>query len=135
MNRKRWIQLSVLIVLLVAWFSLNPPRRFGWACYAFTVYSGFPRPLSDFQVRADGSVRTIEKTHDLSRERIEWLLADQPDIVIISIGWDGVVQPTSNVKEIPGVEVRVLKNREAKSLFNELKRAGKRVAIHYHSTC
>ena len=39
------------------------------------------------------------------------------------------------VKRLPGTEIHILKNKEAKALFNSLKKAGRRVAIHYHSTC
>src|ERR1041385_7163955 len=38
-------------------------------------------------------------------------------------------------REFKGCEIHLLKNKEAIDLFNRLKRSGRRVAIHYHSTC
>jgi hypothetical protein len=46
-----------------------------------------------------------------------------------------VVEIAEGVKRLPGTEIHILKNKEAKALFNSLKKAGRRVAIHYHSTC
>ena len=135
MSRKRSIQFGLLVVLVVFWLVSNRPGRFGWACYAFTVYNAVPRPLSDLQIRSNGQVRKIAKTHSLNVEQLGWLMEDKPDVVIISIGWDGVVEVADGVKQLPNAEIHILKNKEAKALFNSLKKAGRRVAIHYHSTC
>ena len=135
MKRKRLIQFGFLFVLLALWLVSNRPGRFGWACYAFTVYNAVPRPISDLQIRANGRVRKIAKTHNLEMNHLDWLLEDKPDVLIISIGWDGVVETAEGVKQLPGTEIHILKNEEAKALFNSLKKAGRRVAIHYHSTC
>lgn len=120
---------------LVVWLSFNPPGRFGWCFYAWTSYNAFPRPVFDLQVRSDGALRTVEKTHELSLERIRWLLDPAPEVLIVSIGWDGVVRPGPEIAAWKGCEVRILKNRDAIQHFNDLKRAGRKVAIHYHSTC
>jgi hypothetical protein len=137
MTRKRKViaALVVLAVFVAVWLVANPPGRFGWCCYAYTTYGGCPRPISDFQVRADGSSRTVGKTHQLTFEHVEWLLDPKPDVLIIALGWDGVTVPNDRIREHRGCETHFLKNREAIELFNRLKRAGKHVAIHYHSTC
>lgn len=136
MNKKKLlITLAMLASVVTVWLICNPPRRFGWCRYALTTYNGIPRPVSDLQIRADGSVRTVAKTHDLKLETIKWLIEEKPEVLIISIGWDGVAQPDEQVQSFKECEVHILKNREAIDLFNKLKKSGKRVAIHLHSTC
>ena len=137
MKRKRRI-ITVLVVVAFlsgAWLIANPLGRFGWCCFGYATYNAWPRPISDFQVRADGSTRKVNKTHQLSFEQAEWLVDPTPDVLIIAVGWDGVATPDDRIREHKDCEIHILKNREAIKLFNRLKRAGKRVAIHYHSTC
>jgi hypothetical protein len=134
-KRKLIAVLAVVVLLATVWLVANPPGRFGWCCYAYTTYGACPRPISDFQVRADGSTRKVAKTHQLTFEQIEWLLDSQPEVLIIALGWDGVTAPDDRIRGYRGCETHLLKNKEAIDLFNRLKRTGKRVAIHYHSTC
>jgi len=137
MSRKRKL-ITVLVAIAAfatVWFVANPPGRFGWCCYGYTTYGACPRPISDLQIRADGSVRKVTKTHQLAFEQVEWLLDSKPEVLIIALGWDGVTTPDDRIREHRGCETHLLKNEEAIELFNRLKRAGKRVAIHYHSTC
>ena len=51
------------------------------------------------------------------------------------LGWDGITSPDDKIRDYKACDVHLLKNKEAIALFNRLKGAGKRVAIHYHSTC
>ena len=82
MKRKRRLIAALVVLALVTagWLMANPPGRFGWCCYAYTTYNACPRPISDFQVRADGSTRKVTKTHQLSFEQIEWLLDPEPEV-------------------------------------------------------
>ena len=73
-SKKLITVLVVMAVLSTFWLLGNPPGRFGWCCYAYSTYGSCPRPISDFQVRADGSTRKVPKTHQLSFEQIKWLL-------------------------------------------------------------
>jgi len=134
-KKKLIIVLFMLAVLLTIWLVGNPPGRFGWCCYGYSTFAACPRPVSDFQVRADGNTRKVTKTHQLSFEQIEWLLQPKPEVLIIALGWDGVTIPDDTIRDYKGCEIHILKNKEAIDLFNRLKRSGKRVAIHYHSTC
>ena len=134
-NRKFITFLVVLALLSTVWLIANPPGRFGWCCYAYTTYSACPHPITDFQISADGSTRKVSKTHDLRLEQIQWLLDSKPDVLIIAVGWDGITTPDDRIREYRGCEMHIVKNKEAIELFNRLKRAGRRVAIHYHSTC
>jgi len=76
MKRKRKIIAVLVVVALLsgAWLVANPLGRFGWCCFGYATYSAWPRPISDFQVRADGSTRKVTKTHQLSFQEAEWLL-------------------------------------------------------------
>jgi hypothetical protein len=136
MNTKRkLITIVVLALLSTGWILANPLGQFGWCRYAFTIYSGWSRPITDLQARADGKTRTIEKTHELRFADIEWLLEPQPEVLIIALGWDGVTTPDLRIRAYKGSDLHLLKNKEAIGLYNRLKKAGRRVAIHYHSTC
>ena len=134
-HRKLIAVVIILGLLLTGWLLANPPGRFGWSCYAYTTYNALPRPLADLQIRSDGSTRKVKKTHQLSFSQIEWLLDPQPDVLIIGLGWDGVTEPDDQIRNYRDCEIHFLKNDEAIELFNRLKKEGKRVAIHYHSTC
>ena len=134
-KRKIITVLAVVAVLIGGWLLGNPPGRFGWCCFGYATFNAWPRPISDFQVRADGETRKIAKTHQLALEQIQWLLDSKPEVLIIALGWDGVTTPDDRIREHRGCETHLLKNKEAIELFNRLRRAGKRVAIHYHSTC
>lgn len=134
-RKKLIIALGSITLLLSVWLVANPPGRFGWCGFAYSTYGACPRLVTDFQVRADGSTRKVAKTHELSFEEIEWLLNPKPDVLIIAAGWDGATTPDDRIREHKDCEIHVLKNQEAIKLFNRLKQSGKRVAIHYHSTC
>src|SRR5262245_34311996 len=120
MKQKRKLTTVLVILALVTtfWFVANPPGRFGWSCYAYTTYSACPRPISDFQIRADGRTRRVTKTHDLTFEQIEWLLDPKPEILIIALGWDGVTTSDERIRQYRDCETHFLKNKEAIELFN-----------------
>jgi hypothetical protein len=133
---RKWRYLLIAAcVSAIVWAAINPPGLFGLSGFGFTAYGCRPFIISDVQVRADGASRTCQKTHDLQLEDIRWLLQPQPEILIIGTGWNGIVEVAEAVRELPGIDVRILKSGQAKELYNRLKRAGKKVAIHYHSTC
>ncbi|MCC6680063.1 MAG: hypothetical protein IT445_04080 [Phycisphaeraceae bacterium] len=136
MRHKKLIALLVVVVVLFTlWLFTNPPGRFGWSYYGFSTYNSLPRFVSDFQIRGDGQIRKIDKTHDLSFDQIQWLLDPRPDVLIIAQGWQGLTVPDDRIRTYEGCEIHILTNKKAIDLYNRLKRAGKRVAIHYHSTC
>jgi hypothetical protein len=136
MSRKKLlILLAGSAAGLAAWLLFNPPGRFGWCRFAFTTYSGVPRLVSDLQIQPDGTVRKVDKTHDLPLESLAWLIESKPDALIISTGWEGKVRPDSRIQALKGFEVHILRTGQAVELFNRLKKGGKRVAIHLHSTC
>src|SRR5687768_1365662 len=114
MNPRKIIILLVLVGLLCGlWISANPLGRFGWSRYALTTYNAWPRVISDIQVRTDGTLRQVDKTHDLTFSRIEWLLEPKPEVLIIALGWDGMTDPDERIRGYKGCEVHLLENKEA----------------------
>src|SRR5262245_44248506 len=109
-NRKYLTLPLVLAVLATLWIMANPLGRFGWCIYAYTTDNGLPRPVSDLQIRSDGSVRKITKTHLLTFEQIQWLLDSKPDVLIIALGWDGYTMPDEQIRGHQGCETHLLKN-------------------------
>ena len=134
-RKRRLIFGACSAIILVGWVLLNPPGHFGFCMFGLTTYDRIPRPASDLQVRCDGTTRSMEKTHALKLEHVQWLLDPMPSILIIGIGWDGAVHPLEQVKDLKDCEVRILKTGEAIEEYNRLKSQGERVAIHAHSTC
>ena len=138
LSRKRLlIATAVSVAVVGAWLAFNGPGRFGPSCYGYISYNALPRPLMDFQVRADGALRRVPKTHDVGAAELAWLLDAPPEVLILCKGWSGGVRPRPDVEPLgrPGLEVRILPTGEALDLFNRLRKAGRRVAIHVHSTC
>jgi hypothetical protein len=135
LRKSHLLILAILLTVPIGWVIANPPGCFGWSCYGYTTFNSFPKPISDFQVRPDGSKRSIAKTHALTLEHIQWLLDSKPEVLIIALGWDGVTKPDEAIQQHKGCEVRLLRNKEAVEHYNRLKGEGRRVAIHYHSTC
>ena len=136
MKKKRGLIFGACFaIILVGWFFLNPPGRFGFCMFGLTTYGCIPHPASDLQVRCDGTTRSVEKTHALKLEHVLWLLDPMPSILIIGIGWDGAVHPLEQVKDLKDCEVRILNTGEAIEEYDRLKSEGERVAIHVHSTC
>lgn len=126
---------ALLVVFAIVWLIVNPPGKFGYCRFGSTIYSCWPYSDSDIQVRHGGAVRKVEKTHQLKYEDIEWLLEDTPKTLIIATGWTGAVEPDEKIKKINQCALKILKDEEAIKLYNKLKKSGKKVAIHYHSTC
>ncbi len=127
--------LAVAGSLASLWLWVNPPGRFGPSCYGYTSYSSVPRPFMDVQVLPDGRFRSVEKTHDVGVKQLRWLIDANPKILIVSIGWNGVVKVRPEVRALLGTEIHVLPTGKAFELFNRMKQAGRSVAIHVHSTC
>ena len=126
---------TLIIVILIIWLCLNPPGSFGFHRFGIIVFNSIPRIVTDFQVRADGEIRNVDKTHDLLFENIEWLLNPMPAHLIIGCGWDGAVKVDNKIKQLKNCKVTVLTTDRAIELFNRLKKKKVKAAIHIHSTC
>ncbi len=126
---------AVLVVLVAAWVALNPCGRFGISNGVLTTYNRVPLPLVDLQVRGDGALRLVGKTHAISAEQLAWLATPAPEVVIIAAGWEGDVRGVARPPALLGTRILTLPTGEALKLFNSLRGQGVRVAIHVHSTC
>lgn len=125
----------LLLVLIIVYFYTNPIGRFGLCCFGYTTYNSIPIPLLDIQVNADGKIRVIAKTHNLTIDKIKWLIQPMPEVLIVSTGWEGVIKIDDEIKNIRSCKLRILKTDEAIKLYNKLNKSGVRVAVHIHSTC
>lgn len=134
-RRKLVVTGGVALALIAGWLFYNPPGAFGVCTFGLTTYGAIPRLVSDLQIRCDGEVRPISKTHDLELKHVEWLLDPQPEVLIIATGWHGATQVAPSVMDLTECEVITLPSNEAGVLYNKLKQEGRKVAIHYHSTC
>jgi hypothetical protein len=133
----KWLAGAVVLVVAAgAWLAVNPSRGFGVRSYGLTTFEMVPLPVVDFQRRPDGAMRRAPKTHDLTLDGVAWLVEAKPEVMIISTGWEGRLKVRPEVTAfLQGYGVRVLGNAEAAREFNRLIGEGKRVAIHWHSTC
>jgi hypothetical protein len=135
-SKDRRLALLFLFGLVALWMIGNPLGGFGWRTFGFTVYNALPYPIVDLQVRPDGSVRVVHKTHELEGGDILWLLDSRPDMLIIATGWDGFVRIGKSVYAGHALPApRILRTGEAVREFNRLRKSGVRVAMHLHSTC
>ncbi len=124
----------VLGLTIGGWLLVNPFAAFGLSRFGVTTYSWIPVPLADFQVRADGAIRWVEKSHDLQADSLTWLLtAERPEVLIVAVGWRSGDR-VAPVNARP-TKLLILPTGKAMSVCNELKARGTRVAIHVHSTC
>lgn len=133
--------LAVVIVLGAVWVAFSPPGRFGYHRFGLIVYSGIPFPGVDVVVHANGlpGIRG-SKAHWVSAEEFDQLIGSRadawPDMVIIGTGYEGRVQVDMGIL-IRGASpvVEVLPTPQAIERYNELRKAGKKVAAIIHSTC
>jgi hypothetical protein len=131
---------KTLLVLTVltggAWLVANPLGQFGVSGFGVTTFSKLPVPYFDLQVRGDGRLRLVSKSHRPGSDTLSWLLeVERPEVVVIALGWQAGVAEEAVPQALAGVKVVTARTGEALALYNALKQEGKRVAIHVHSTC
>jgi hypothetical protein len=122
-------------IAVAVWVAVNPGGRFGMSSGLLTTYDRLPYPLVDLQVRCDGAVRVVGKSHKIGADQLEWLARSEPEVLIIAAGWQGDVRVTGWPKGFTHTKVLTLHTGEALRQFNSLRGQGVRVAIHVHSTC
>ncbi len=126
---------TVAGTVVAAWLFLNPGGRFGMSRSLFTTYNRVPLPLVDLQVRGDGTMRVVTKTHKIAAEQLAWLAEPEPRFLIIAEGWDGDARVVALPEPLKRVQVLTLRTGEALRMFNSLRARGVKVAIHVHSSC
>ncbi len=89
--------------------------------------------------------RDSEKLHQLFKttHRIgDWeekkLFSNQPEVIVIGTGFDGVLEVREEIKvksaEL-GIELKILKTPQVIDEYNQLVKEGKRVNALIHTTC
>lgn len=124
-----------LMLVIGGWVIGNPSKGFGLSIYAITTFDKIPYIYSDIEVSVSGKVRKVEKTHLIEKDQLNNLLSENPEILILSTGWDGSIMEVKNIRRNESYKLIIKKNQEAKKLYNQFKKEGKKVAIRYHSTC
>ncbi|MFQ5711220.1 MAG: MTH938/NDUFAF3 family protein [Candidatus Geothermarchaeales archaeon] len=125
----------LIALLLIIWVWQNPVGKFGYHGFGFTVYSALPLPYFDLKIHADGLPSIREKSHYVSLEEAEDLIYEKPDVLIIGVGYDELVEVDERLLNSTGIDLEVLETPEAVKRFNELRDGGKRVTAIMHSTC
>ena len=91
----------------------------------------------DFILFNDGFER-VEKSHQPSLEEFQSILLREPELVIFGTGFSGCVKINNMIKkeaENNKIEIVILPTPDALKKFQELSKAGKRVAARIHTTC
>ena len=124
-----------VLVLMAGWVVANPGGRFGMSRDGLTTYDRLPFPFVDMQVRSDGAMRLVSKSHRIATQQLAWLARPQPEVLIIAAGWQGDVRGPARLGDLERTRIVALPTPRALALFNSLRDQGVRVAIHVHSTC
>lgn len=85
----------------------------------------------------DGRI-TSWHNHHLALDDVEDAVKSHPEIIIIGTGMHGVLEVTDEIRdyiESRGIELVIVKTKEACSEFNSLTLHGKKVAAILHGTC
>jgi hypothetical protein len=84
----------------------------------------------------DGTIITKEKSHEVTESVMRRLLAKKPEIVILGIGFDGIVSISRAAKRLArDIELIIELTPGALKTFEKIQRAGKKVACLAHPTC
>jgi len=136
---KSWVRITIFslfgLLCTVPIFSVVA-QRITYSRFGFTVYGAMPIPLLDITVNQHGFLWFRMKTHQITREELDAILAPGVEIVVVGIGWDSIAQLTEDAKKISTtIDLRVLPTPAAFALYNELKARGRNVVLLAHSTC
>jgi hypothetical protein len=131
--------ITVLVLLGLAVLAiLASPLYYGRISYArfgLTVYGLIPVPTLDLTVGPRGGLWFRDKSHSLSLQEVEHLLSPEVETLIVGTGWEGGMHVSSAIRELSGIEIRVLRTPAAFELFNAYRSEGKTVVLIAHSTC
>ncbi len=134
-GRARAAVLLLFILMVIPAVSLRAPGRVTHASFGLTVYGFVPVPVLDVVVGTSGVLWFRDKSHVVTEEEVRSHLSPDVRRVIIGIGWHDAVTVEPGVREIDGVDVRILTTPEAFDLFNQSKDEGVPVLLIAHSTC
>ncbi|MBI4605635.1 MAG: hypothetical protein HY721_27025 [Planctomycetes bacterium] len=141
--KREWAADACLIaVVALAWglpASMVWPGGIACSRFGLTVVGLFPLPLFDFTIGAGGGVWLREKSHLVTSFELRARLEPGLEVIVVANGWHGALKVDRDALAAPGlapgVTVEVLRTPEAFARYNELRRAGRRVALIAHTTC
>jgi hypothetical protein len=135
-RRQLWVIAALVAICVAGWVFVNPSARFGLSQFGVTTFNRVPVPYVDLQVRSDGAIRWVAKTHDPDAAVFACLVSSRkPEVIVVALGWQSGVQAGNGFPSLAGIKVLAVPTDEALPLYNLLKDQGVRVAIHVHSTC
>lgn len=135
-NRCAVIVVALLVLLLLAPLaSMAYPGTVTHSRFGLTVYGIVPVPALDISVGPHGGLWFRDKSHFISIDEVQPLLAPDVEVLVIGIGWHSAVRVDPAIEELEGVEVHILPTPEAFDLFNSIVSTGRKVALIAHSTC
>ena len=91
-------------------------------------------PYFDLKIQDDGSLSIREKSHFVSLDEAKELADEKPDVLIIGIGYDEMVEVDERILN-SSIKVEILETSKAIERFNELKDEGREVSAIIHPTC
>ena len=147
-KRFRIAFISLLIIILVTISGSYLKHRndnFSHNRYGLMVYKGFPVPFFDLMIYPNGLPRLVDKKHFFNNMDRQFMMQQEPDILIIGIGFHGKGGNGFKVKEGPyfvynrytnnGTQIIILPTPRACEEFNRLKTENKNVLFIIHTTC
>jgi VanZ family protein len=110
-----------------------------------TVYKGIPIPIFDVMIYPDGRFRLVDRKHTFTPRDQKLMLKQKADIILVgsgAVGHGGLGFPETSMVQFlynpnldRATQVIILRTPEACTVFNRLKREGKRVLFIIHNTC
>jgi hypothetical protein len=111
------------------------PGRITYSRFGLTVYGAIPVPYLDVTVNRHGFLWFRTKTHEMTLEEVEPLIASDVEVIVIGIGWERLVRVDPAVRGLAGGSVEVLTTPDAFARYNQLRNEGRRVVLLAHTTC
>ena len=92
---------------------------------------------NDVYILVDGTVEERPKSHEITKQEIEYIAKDGPEVIVIGKGTSGVAalnEEASQMLEKLGVEVIKDKTQDIRDSYNQ-KSQKQKIAAIIHTTC
>ena len=131
---------TALVLAAVVIIALTPAvsaanGRITYSRFGLSVYGLIPVPTLDITIGPRGGLWFRDKSHNISLDEVQSLLALDVEVLVIGTGWHEGASVDPAIEELSGIEVHILPTPEAFSTFNELVTLGRCVALLAHTTC
>ncbi|NQT34210.1 VanZ family protein [bacterium] len=144
--RMAFISLVVICTLLLSGsYIKNRNEYITHSSFGLTFYKGLPVPFFDLMIYPNGLPRLVDKKHFFNSIDKKFFLGNEPSILLIGNGWQGLGGKGFNVEEgtyfifnnltSKVTQVIIANTKDACDLYNRLRREGKSVLFVIHNTC